>query len=664
MSIKTKLILALALLALIIVANSALMWFSARDQNLRLVDGRERFVASAGKAANMVVQIKELSLHTSEIQKHLVEQSALGLDTSSSHNLDQVAYHTEQFQRRLEGATNAAKEIQLTEASQLLAKIPPLFANFLAIGQDTAAAYQSKNAGQAADALSQFDTAAEDLVIVLDTLAWKSQLHLSATIDGAGQEIDQVAAESGQLVSLVIGLAFLSMATIAVIAYLLYGDILKPLYGMTKVMNRLANDEMDIIVPTFNRGDEIGEMAQALADFKTSKLAQRSADSMRMLLNKMPLGVFYGKPDGTIDFANSYARTMFNVAGKEVRGMHISQFLPSLAGAEDIEMALLDEIERSSFVTARRYGGLEFKSDVQMSPADETAGWLWTVRDVSKKLQADQRRAQLEAELRNSQKLESLGTMAGGIAHELNTPIQFITDNTNFLRSAFDDMMHAVEELKAIAPTNEVGRISGKYDLEYLATEAPQAVAQSLEGLTRVAEIVLAIKRFSHPSASGLSENSLNEIVKTTATVSRNQWKYIAELEMNLDPNLPTVQSNAGELNQVLINLIVNAAHAIEDKKAPDTKGRITVTTRKVSDGVECWVADNGTGIPPQIADKIFDLFFTTKQPGRGTGQGLSVVHSIITRTHKGKIWVESEVGRGTTFKFLLPFAPEQTEVN
>jgi len=279
---------------------------------------------------------------------------------------------------------------------------------------------------------------------------------------------------------------------------------------------------------------------------------------------------------------------------------------------------------------------------------------IWTLRDVTLRTEIESQKKALEKELEQAHRLESLGTLAGGIAHELNTPIQFVSDNMRFLGEAFEELQRALNEYRAFVPAEENARIATANDLDFLSEEIPSAVKQSLEGLGRAADIVLAIKRFSHPSGDIKENNDLNQIITTTATVSKNQWKYVADLELNLDPDLPPVKSNAGELNQVLINLIVNAAHAIEDKGDKVHKGKISISTRRAGNAVACSVSDTGVGIPSRYRDKIFDLFFTTKEPGRGTGQGLALVHKIITN-HGGRITVDSEVGRGTRFIFVLP---------
>ena len=182
----------------------------------------------------------------------------------------------------------------------------------------------------------------------------------------------------------------------------------------------------------------------------------------------------------------------------------------------------------------------------------------------------------------------------------------------------------------------------------------PASIDQSLEGIGRISEIVRAIREFSHPDAREKTAIDINHAITTTLTVAKNQIKYVADVETDFDTSLPPVSCHPGELNQVILNLLVNAAHAIEGA-ASESKGRITVSTRRVADRVEIRIADSGTGIPEAIRKKIFDPFFTTKEPGKGTGQGLAICHTIITKKHGGTITVDSEPGEGATFVVCLP---------
>jgi signal transduction histidine kinase len=191
-------------------------------------------------------------------------------------------------------------------------------------------------------------------------------------------------------------------------------------------------------------------------------------------------------------------------------------------------------------------------------------------------------------------------------------------------------------------------------NLEFLRREMPASIDQSLEGIARISEIVLAIREFSHPGAKEKTAIDINRAIATTLTVTNNQTKYVADVETDFDMGLPPISCLPGEFNQAILNLLVNAVHAIED--CPNHgKGRITLTTRGLGNQVEIRISDTGVGIPDAIRKKIFDPFFTTKEPGKGTGQGLAICHTIITKKHGGTINVESEPGKGTTFIICLP---------
>ncbi len=274
----------------------------------------------------------------------------------------------------------------------------------------------------------------------------------------------------------------------------------------------------------------------------------------------------------------------------------------------------------------------------------------------------------LEGQLAQAQKLESIGQLAAGIAHEINTPTQYVGDNVRFLQDAFKDLerlLDKYEELRASVrdgpPTpaviSAVEEAVEQTDLDYLKTEIPKAIEQSLEGIRRVSKIVRAMREFSHPGLNEKTALDINRAIESTLTVTRNEWKYVAEVVTDFDPNLPLVPVLPGEFNQVILNMIINAAHAIGAVVGDGSgaKGTITLRTRKRDDSVEISIGDTGTGIPEEIRSKIFDPFFTTKEVGKGTGQGLAISHSVIVEKHGGKISFESQVGKGTTFFICLP---------
>jgi PAS domain S-box-containing protein len=269
----------------------------------------------------------------------------------------------------------------------------------------------------------------------------------------------------------------------------------------------------------------------------------------------------------------------------------------------------------------------------------------------------------LERELAHAQRLEAVGQLAGGVAHEINTPIQYVGDNLTFLEDAYRQTSASLQLLQACAVegqtlTPERLRVAlGTASLEFLLVEVPAAFAAAQQGLERVAELVRSLKEFAHPDQGERAPADLNRALEQAVTVSRNEWKHVADLETRLSP-LPQVLCRKASLNQVFLNLIVNAAHAIEDRQhltGNHEKGRITVSSRVVGPWAELSVADTGTGIAEAARARVFDPFFTTKRVGRGTGQGLAIARSIVVDQHHGQLDFETEWGQGTTFLLRLP---------
>jgi len=287
-------------------------------------------------------------------------------------------------------------------------------------------------------------------------------------------------------------------------------------------------------------------------------------------------------------------------------------------------------------------------------------GCLIVARDITE-------RRTLEGQLAQAQKLEAIGQLAAGIAHEINTPTQYVGDNTRFLKESFGDLGRLLEAYQTALAAAKDGPIppalieqaetvAQDVDIDYLRKEIPRAIEQSIEGTDRVAKIVRAMKEFSHPGEHEKMPTDLNKAIESTVTVSRNEWKYVADLVTDLDPALPEVPCLPGDVNQVILNLIINAAHAIADATdGSGEKGTITVGTRHDGDWVEIRVSDTGGGIPEAIRSRVFEPFFTTKDVGQGTGQGLAIAHTVVVEKHGGTIDFETETGKGTTFRLRLP---------
>jgi two-component system NtrC family sensor kinase len=267
-------------------------------------------------------------------------------------------------------------------------------------------------------------------------------------------------------------------------------------------------------------------------------------------------------------------------------------------------------------------------------------------------------RDRVEGELRLAHKLEAVGQLAAGVAHEINTPIQYVGDSLQFLREstmALVDMamaMHAAAEGTAVA--DRLYEIAGNADLDYLAAEVPSALEAIQGGVSRIATIVVAMKELSHPGPREAIETDLNHALTNALAVTANQYKYIADLTVDLG-TLPQVRCFPSDLNQVWLNLIVNAAQAMDEMKPK--RGRLTIRSVVDGDHVVISVADTGPGIPEAIRARIYEAFFTTKEIGRGTGQGLAISRAIVVDRHRGTMWFDSECGAGTTFYVRLPIA-------
>ena len=288
------------------------------------------------------------------------------------------------------------------------------------------------------------------------------------------------------------------------------------------------------------------------------------------------------------------------------------------------------------------------------------------------KLEQEMRdREQIEVELRLAQKLESIGQLAAGIAHEINSPTQFVGDNTRFVQESFADIQAVIGQYDELVQSYRGGSLNDdlvkqvaaeieKADLPYLMDEIPKAIEQSLEGVDRIAKIVGAMKEFSHPGTTEITNVEINHLIENTVTVTRNEWKHVADIAMQLNTKMPLVPCLPAEFSQVILNIIINAAHAIADTIDVNEKGKITIATSIVEDSVQIRITDTGAGIPEEIRDRIFDPFFTTKGVGRGTGQGLAIARSVVVEKLKGTICCKSQIGQGTEFIIGLPIHQHQ----
>ena len=412
--------------------------------------------------------------------------------------------------------------------------------------------------------------------------------------------------------------------------------------------------------------DTCRELYQSNEEIKRTAVAlEKEVHRSRAVFNSAAEGIIIFDDDGTIDTLNPAAINIFKAENTEA--LNVCQLLPEATFCRNEGQSFATELRNllgeSNETVGKTSEGTEIPLEFVISEfsANGITAYSGIVRDLS-------RRKQLEGKLAQAQKLESVGQLASGIAHELNTPIQFVDNNTRFLKDAFasirqifnqyEQLLQDAEndpELNQLA--DEIRQTYRQIDLAFLIEEIPLAIDQTLEGTQSVSRIVKAMKGFAHPGSDNFQEVDLNQALESTLIVSKSEWKYCAELVTQFAPNLPRVRCLPSELNQVFLNLIINAVHAMEDKKSgsAEVKGTLTVATDFNDTHVAIEISDTGTGIPTKIQDRIFDPFFTTKGVGKGTGQGLAISYGIVVGMHKGSISFRSVENMGTTFRVELP---------
>lgn len=405
---------------------------------------------------------------------------------------------------------------------------------------------------------------------------------------------------------------------------------------------------------------ELYEANQALQ--LSSEIHQREAFYLQTILDVARDGVITLTNDGVIEKANSNAAAIFNCSDETLRGRPVDELVESLAaGKPTRENRFFADLCSQTRPTIQALG---ISSDGERAEIELSASWgqlengdifIWVLRDVGA-IQKIKRQSDL------SQRLEGIGQLAAGIAHEVNTPIQFVLENSKFIADAW---LAAEKTLKVYEqqtePTPEISAALGDAcspeELRFFRSEASAAIEETIQGAERIATIVAAVKEFSHPGTVEKTVVDINRAVETAATVTANHWRAVASLDLALDPGLPRTLCVAASISQVFVNLIVNAADAIQEQnqKLKRSKGKIVLSTRFDEANVYIGVSDTGAGISPENLSRIFNPFFTTKDVGKGTGQGLSITHSIIVEKHGGGVDVESLLGEGTTFTIRLP---------
>jgi len=431
----------------------------------------------------------------------------------------------------------------------------------------------------------------------------------------------------------------------------------------TIVAHKSENQELQFLSAIIRDITERRQVEQELEQSKTF---------LNTILNSLPISIF-------IKDAKKLRFVHRNMVGEQLTGLsleesigksdfdlHPKNFAEAYTRADrDVLEGKKIVIREEEVVTRDKGIRLIRTSKVPILNSEDQPEFLLGIsEDITEK-------KKMEVQLRQAQKLEAVGQLAAGIAHEINTPTQYINDNVSFLKDAFEDLTQVLRSYERLydgarqntlneALLDEINSAREDADLEFLGEEIPKALEQSLEGLGHISKIVRAMKEFSHPGQEEKVSVDLNRALETTITVARNEWKYVADMVTDFQMDLPSVPCLTGEINQVILNLIVNAAHAIADvdDDGANGKGTITVSTRRRDPWVEVHIQDSGSGIPESIRDRILEPFFTTKEVGKGTGQGLAIAHSVIVDKHGGELTFESKMGRGTTFIIRLPISP------
>ena len=433
-----------------------------------------------------------------------------------------------------------------------------------------------------------------------------------------------------------------------------------------------------VVAPVVQQGKGVTRFVGMQRDITALRIKSEALAAsewrLRKVLNSVHEGIAILDSEEKIEYCNApMVQLLGYESSHELEGRSLREFLK-----EDLERLLQVPEEngrtrgRMVELTLVSATGEERTVEVTASPwIDDQGkhfGWVTAFLDVTERVRAAEERRQRDIEQHHEAKLAAVGSLAAGIAHEINTPIQFIGDNTQFLADAFKSMWTILQDwertIEASDSSTPIGALREEFrkaeqeqDLPFLLEEVPQAIEQTLEGIERVRKIVLSMKEFAHPDSADKVVCDLNAMLDTTLTVARNEIKYVADVVREFDESLPRVMGYRGDLNQVFLNLLVNAAHAIADVVGDGSngKGTITVKTYREGDCAVVAISDTGCGIPEEIQSRIFDPFFTTKEVGKGTGQGLAIAHKVVVEKHHGRLEFESIPGKGTTFYVRLP---------
>ena len=396
---------------------------------------------------------------------------------------------------------------------------------------------------------------------------------------------------------------------------------------------------------------------------KAEELLSGEKDQLSIYLNSIADGVLTLNETGNVIYVSNRLLNILEIEFGKIIGKKLDDFLTlydeKLHEIEFNPRAIINSsppenaLYRYFYITPHNESkNFEIKLK-EILINKEQKGIVLIISDITQLMQ-------YQSDLSKSQKLESVGLLSAGIAHEINTPLQFVSDNLYFVKSSINNLFSYSKELEKSlreknSPINR--KLVEKYDMDYYKGEIPKAIDSSYDGISRILKIVKAMKNFAHRSNNEKTLTDINKLIEDSTTLSRNEWKAVADMNLLLGKNLPEINLLPDEITQTFLNLIINSVHAIKSKKneVDNFRGTISFTSNLIDGYIEIVVEDNGCGIPKNVIDKIFEPFYTTKPVGIGSGQGLAITQDIIIKNHRGLIKVESELGKFTKFFIFLP---------
>ena len=336
---------------------------------------------------------------------------------------------------------------------------------------------------------------------------------------------------------------------------------------------------------------------------------------------------------------------------------------------DDIETRLNATPQGEFFIdciTTQPVAGDAFSSEVRGFSGAIAADCRFLIffHDITDRLLAQERRMRVEKQMDEARRLEAIGTLSAGIAHEINTPIQFIGDNLDYLRDALAKIHHSYlgfNQLYAAARKNEqyndlissIDAYNHSVALPELISEISEALQESRDGIHQVRDIVLLMKEFAHPGGWDAESVDLNKIVENVIKLSRSRLKGAIEIKLEKAEDLPEIQGRRGQIQQVILNIVMNALDAVEDSDRQ--AGLVCIRTWCDGDFAKIAISDTGAGVSEELKEKIFNPFFTTKPVGKGTGQGLALAKDCVVKGHNGRLGLIDRDGFTTTFLIELP---------